>query len=42
MAMCDGSVEFVSSDIEPEVHHVRGGRNDGDVPPVDAAAGAFD
>ena len=33
MAMCDGSVDFVSFDIAPEVHAYRGGRNDGDVPP---------
>jgi prepilin-type N-terminal cleavage/methylation domain-containing protein/prepilin-type processing-associated H-X9-DG protein len=30
MALCDGSVDFISYDIEKEVHAVRGGRNDGD------------
>jgi prepilin-type processing-associated H-X9-DG protein len=33
MAMCDGSVDFVSLDIDPDVHVVNGGRNDGGVPP---------
>lgn len=42
MAMCDGSVEFVELDIDPLVHHVRGARNDDDVPPKDATGGAFD
>jgi prepilin-type N-terminal cleavage/methylation domain-containing protein/prepilin-type processing-associated H-X9-DG protein len=30
MAMCDGSVDFVSFDIDKEVHAWRGSRNDGD------------
>jgi prepilin-type N-terminal cleavage/methylation domain-containing protein/prepilin-type processing-associated H-X9-DG protein len=30
MAMCDGSVDFVSFDIDKEVHAWRGARNDGD------------
>jgi prepilin-type processing-associated H-X9-DG protein len=29
MAMCDGSVKFVTFDVDPEVHRARGNRNDG-------------
>jgi prepilin-type processing-associated H-X9-DG protein len=37
MAMCDGSVDFVSLDIDPTVHAVRGARNDDDqLPKSDA------
>ena len=37
MAMCDGSVDFVSLDIDPTLHAVRGARNDGDqLPKSDA------
>lgn len=35
MALCDGSVDFVSFDIDPYVHEYRGSRNDGDVPHTD-------
>jgi prepilin-type N-terminal cleavage/methylation domain-containing protein/prepilin-type processing-associated H-X9-DG protein len=33
MAMCDSSVDFISLDIDPIVHAVRGARNDDDVLP---------
>lgn len=42
MAMCDGSVDFVSLDIERTVHAYRGARNDGDVPQQSETDGAFD
>jgi prepilin-type N-terminal cleavage/methylation domain-containing protein/prepilin-type processing-associated H-X9-DG protein len=41
MAMCDGSVDFVSLDIDPAVHDYRGSRNDGDVPRTLKNADAF-
>lgn len=41
MAMCDGSVDWISFDIEPTLHAVRGARNDGDQF-VDESAGAYD
>jgi prepilin-type processing-associated H-X9-DG protein len=28
MALCDGSVHFISYDVDPEFHRLRGGRND--------------
>ncbi len=40
MAMCDGSVDFVGFDLEPDVHSFRGARNDGDTPKDDD--GGFD
>ncbi len=33
MALCDGSADFVSLDIDPNIHAVRGARNDEDQPP---------
>jgi prepilin-type N-terminal cleavage/methylation domain-containing protein/prepilin-type processing-associated H-X9-DG protein len=43
MALCDGSVDFVGFDIEPDVHAYRGARNDGDVPTKeDPYGGGFD
>jgi prepilin-type N-terminal cleavage/methylation domain-containing protein/prepilin-type processing-associated H-X9-DG protein len=41
MAMCDGSVEFVSLDIDVDVHTVNGGRNDEGVAPK-KTSGAFE
>ena len=36
MAMCDSSVEFITTDIDPTVHGVNGGRDDGgSLPPVE-------
>jgi prepilin-type N-terminal cleavage/methylation domain-containing protein len=34
MAMCDASVNFVSTDIDPVVHGIQGGRDDGDSLPA--------
>jgi prepilin-type N-terminal cleavage/methylation domain-containing protein/prepilin-type processing-associated H-X9-DG protein len=42
MAMCDGSVDFVSSDVEAAVHAYRGARNDGDVLVEGVKSDAFD
>lgn len=34
MAMCDASVEFMATNIDPTVHAINGGRDDGDaIPP---------
>jgi hypothetical protein len=32
MSTCDGSADFVSFDIDPDLHSFRGARNDGDTP----------
>jgi prepilin-type N-terminal cleavage/methylation domain-containing protein/prepilin-type processing-associated H-X9-DG protein len=42
MAMCDSSVDFVSLDIDRQVHGYRGARNDGDVLQESETSGAFD
>lgn len=39
MAMCDGSVDFVSYDIDPCIHQYRGSRDDGDIYPCGTAGG---
>lgn len=33
MAMCDGSVDFINLDVDPDVHATNGGRNDDGIPP---------
>jgi prepilin-type N-terminal cleavage/methylation domain-containing protein/prepilin-type processing-associated H-X9-DG protein len=42
MAMCDASVDFVSLDVDRQVHSYRGARNDGDIPQESEVGGVFD
>jgi prepilin-type N-terminal cleavage/methylation domain-containing protein/prepilin-type processing-associated H-X9-DG protein len=42
MALCDGSVDLVSFDVDPYVHEYRGSRNDSDVPHTDTGSNPYD
>ena len=42
MALCDGSVDFISFDMDPFVHEYRGSRNDGDVPHAETTTDPYE